>query len=131
MYSTHNEGNSVIAEIFIRTLKNKIYKYVTSVSKKMHADQLDDTVNKYSNTCHNTIKMKLVDVKSSTYTDSNKEINVKYSKFKVGVLLEYQNIKLVLQKSMLLLVLKTKKLLKHFTKKNYKKQIKKSLELKK
>ena len=97
----------------------------------MHADQLDDTVNKYSNTCHNTIKMKLVDVKSSTCTDSNKEINVKYSKFKVGVLLEYQNIKLVLQKSMLLLVLKAKKLLKHFTKKNYKKQIKKSLELKK
>ena len=131
MYSKHNEGNSVIAEIFIRTLKNKIYKYVTSVSKKMHVDQLDDTVNKYNNTCHNTIKMKLVDVKSSTYTDSNKEINVKYSKFKVGVLLEYQNIKLVLQKSMLLLVLKTKKLLKHFTQKNYKKQIKKSLELKK
>ena len=77
MYSTHNEGKSVIAERFIRTLKNKIYKYITLISKNAHIDKLDDTVNKYINTYHSTIKMKPVDVRSSTYIDSSKEINVK------------------------------------------------------
>ena len=56
MYSTHNERKSVTAETFIRTLKNKIYKYMTSVSKNVYIDQLDDRVNKYSNTYHHTIK---------------------------------------------------------------------------
>ena len=46
MYSTHNEGKSVIAERFIRTLKNKIYKYMTSVSKNVYIDKLDDIANK-------------------------------------------------------------------------------------
>ena len=62
MYSTHNEGRPVITERFIRTLKNKIYKYMTSVSKIMYIDKLDDIVNKYNNTYHSTIKMKHVDV---------------------------------------------------------------------
>ena len=84
MYSTHNEGKSVVAERFIRTLKNKIYKYMTSMSKNVYIDKLDDTVNKYHNTYHNTIKMKPVDVKSSTYIDSSKEINDEDVKFKVG-----------------------------------------------
>ena len=75
MYSTNNEGKSVIAERFIRTLKNKIYKYMTSISKNVYIDKLDDIVNKYNNTYHSTIKMKPVDVKSSTYIDSSKEIN--------------------------------------------------------
>ena len=44
MYSTHNEGKSVIAERFIKTLKNKIYKYMTSISKTMHVDKLNDIV---------------------------------------------------------------------------------------
>ena len=83
MYSTHNEGKSVIAERFIRTLKNKIYKYMTSISKNVYIDKLDDIVNKYNNTYHSTIKMKPVDVKSSTYIDSSKEINDKDPKFKV------------------------------------------------
>ena len=52
MYSTHNEGKSVVAERFIRTLKNKIYKYMTSISKNDYIDKLDDIVNKYNNTCH-------------------------------------------------------------------------------
>ena len=65
IYSTHNERKSVIAERFIRTLKNKIYKNMTSISKNVYIDKLDDIVNKYSNTYHNTIKMKLVDVKSN------------------------------------------------------------------
>ena len=77
MYSTHNEGKSVVAERFIRTLKNKIYKYMTSVSKNVYFDKLDDIVNKYNNIYHNTIKMTPVDVKSSTYIDSSKEINEK------------------------------------------------------
>ena len=77
MYSTHNEGKSVIAERFIRTLKNKIYKYITLISKNAHIDKLDDIVNKYINTYHSTIKMKPVDVESSTYIDSSQEINVK------------------------------------------------------
>ena len=67
MYSIHNEGKSVVAERFIRTLKNKIYKYMTSISKNVYIDKLDDIVNKYNNTYHRTIKMKPVDVKDSTY----------------------------------------------------------------
>ena len=66
MYSTHNERNSVIAERFIRILKNKIYKHMTSVSKNVYIDKLDDTANKYNNTFHSTIQMKPVDVKSNT-----------------------------------------------------------------
>ena len=72
MHSTHNEGKSVVAERFIRTLKNKIYKYMTSISKNVYVDKLDDIVNKYNNTYQRTIKMKPVDVKSSTYIDSSK-----------------------------------------------------------
>ena len=61
---------SVVAERFIRTLKNKIYIYITSVPKNVYTDKLDDIVNKYNNTYHNTIKMKPADVKSTTYIDS-------------------------------------------------------------
>ena len=66
MYSTHSEGSSVVAERFIKVLKNKIYKYMTSMLKNVYIDKLDDTVNKCSNTYHSAIKMKLVDVKSRT-----------------------------------------------------------------
>ena len=84
MYWTHNEGKSVAAEWFIKTLKNKIYKYKTQVSKNVHIDKLDDAVNKYNNTYQSTIKVKPVFVKSSTYSDSSKEINDKNPKFKIG-----------------------------------------------
>ena len=84
MYSAHNEGKSVIAERFIRTLKIKICKYMTSISKNVYIDKLDDIVNKYNNTYHSTIKMKPVDVKSNTNIDSSKEFNEKDSKFKIG-----------------------------------------------
>ena len=57
MYSTHNEGKSVVAERFIGTLQNKIYKYMTSVPKIAYIDKLDDIVNKYNNKYHSTIKM--------------------------------------------------------------------------
>ena len=59
MCSTHNDGKSVIAEIFNRTLKNKSYKDMTSVSKNAYIDKLDDIVKKHNNTNHSTIKMKL------------------------------------------------------------------------
>ena len=63
MYSTHNEGKFDIAERFIKTLKNKIYKYMTSISKNLYIDKLDDIINKYNNPYQRTIKMKPVDVK--------------------------------------------------------------------
>ena len=84
MYSTHNEGKSVIAERFIRTLKTKIYKYMTSVSKNEYVDKLDNIVDEYNNTCHRTIKMKPVDVKGNTYIDFEKEVNDEDPKFKIG-----------------------------------------------
>ena len=89
MFSIHNEGKSVVAERFIRTLKTKIYKYMSSISKNVYIDKLDDIVNEYNNTYHRTIKMKPVDVKDNTYIDSmelhsSKEVNDKDPKFKVG-----------------------------------------------
>ena len=86
MYSTNNEGKSVIAERFIRTLKNKIYKYMTSIStsKNVYIDKLDDIVKKYNNTYHKSIKMKPFDVKDNTYIGFKKEVNDKNPKFKVG-----------------------------------------------
>ena len=84
MYSIHNEEKSVVAERFIRTLKTKIYKYMTSVSKNVYIDKLDDIVDEYNNTYHRTIKMKPVDVKDNTYIDFEKEVNDKDPKFKVG-----------------------------------------------
>ena len=62
MYSTYNEGKSVVAERFIRTLKNKIFKHMTAISKNVYFDVLDDIVDKYDNTVHRTIKMKPLDV---------------------------------------------------------------------
>ena len=89
MYSINNEGKSVVAERFIRTLKNKIYKYMTSISKNVYIDKLGDIVDEYNNTYHRTIKMKPVDVKDNTYIDSmelnsKKEVNNNDPKFKVG-----------------------------------------------
>ena len=95
MNSTHNEGKSVIAERFIRTLKNKIYKYMTSISKNVFIDKLDDIGNKYNNTYHNTIKMRSVYVKSNTYFDYSRKINKRDPKFRVGdnaIISKYKNI---------------------------------------
>ena len=73
MYSTHNEGKFVVAERFIRTLKSKIYKYMTSISKNVYTDKLDDIVDEYNNTYHTTIKMKPIDVKDNTYINTDKK----------------------------------------------------------
>ena len=82
MYSTYNEGKSVVAERFIRTLKNKLYKHMTATGNNIYYDVLDDVVNKYNNTKHSTIKMKPIDVKNNkrVYIE---EHNEKDSKFKV------------------------------------------------
>ena len=84
MYSTNNEGKSVIAERFIRTLKNEIYKYMTAISKNVYIDKLDDIVKEYNNKYHTSIKMEPVDVKDNTYINVEKETNDKNPKFKVG-----------------------------------------------
>ena len=84
MYSLHNEGKSVVAERFIRILKTKIYKYMTTILKNVYIDRLDDIVNEYNNTCHRTIKMKPVDVKDNAFIDFLKKLNNKDPKFNVG-----------------------------------------------
>ena len=83
-YSTHNEENSVVAGRFISSLKNKIHKYMTSISKKVYIDKLADIVKEHNNTYYTTIKLKPVDVKSSTYIDFNKENNEEDPKLEVG-----------------------------------------------
>ena len=84
MYSTQNEGKPVVGERLIRTLKNKICKYRTSVPKNVCIDKLDNIVNKYNNTYYSTIKIKPIDVKSNTYIESSKEINNKNPEFEIG-----------------------------------------------
>ena len=83
MYLIHNEGKSVFTERFIRNLKKKNYKYMTSTSKNVYIDKLDNIVNKCNNT-YSTIEMKPVDVKSKTYIDSSKKANNKDPKIKFG-----------------------------------------------
>ena len=84
MYSTYNEGKSVVAERFIRTLQNKIFKHMAAISKNVYSDVLDDIVNKYNKTIHRTIKMKPIDVTDDSYSEYNEDFNKKYPKFKVG-----------------------------------------------
>ena len=84
MYSTYNEGKSVVGDRFIRTLKNKVFKYMTAISKNVYFDMLDDIVDKYNNTVHKTIKMKPIDVTDDSYAEYNEDFNKKDSKFKVG-----------------------------------------------
>ena len=84
MYSSHNEEKSVIAQQFIRTLKNKIYKCIISISTNMYVGKLDDIVNKRNNTYQSSVKMKLADVKLNSYIKSSKEINDKDPKFQIG-----------------------------------------------
>ena len=82
--STHNKGKSVVAERFIRTLKNKIYKHMASVSESLYIDKLDDIINEYNNTYHKTTKMNPIDVKANAYIDSIKKDDGKHPQFQVG-----------------------------------------------
>ena len=84
MYSTSNDGKSGVAERFIWTIKNKIYKYMTSISKNVYIDKLEDMVNEYNNTHHRTIKMKPINVKDNAYINIGKEVNDNDPKYIVG-----------------------------------------------
>ena len=85
MCSIHNEGKSVVAGRFIRTLKKKIYNHMTAVSKNVYIDKLDDIVNEQNNIFHKTINMKPVDVKNDAYIDSSKEVNDKILNLKLVI----------------------------------------------
>ena len=85
MYSTHNEGKYVVAERFIRTLKSKIYKYMTSISKDVYIDKLHDIVDEYNNTYHTAIKMKPIDVKDNTYINTSKKLIIKILNLKLVI----------------------------------------------
>ena len=148
MYSTHNKEKFVVAEIFIRTLKNKIYKYMASIPKNEYIGKFNDIINKYNDTYNSTIKMKPVDLKSSTYIKTNKEINDKDPKFKIGDIVRISKLKNIFVKGnvlnwseevfgllkklktlysryMLVVILKTKKLLECLTRMNCKEKSKK------
>ena len=84
MYSTFNKGKSVVAERFIRTFKNKIYKHMTAISKNVYADVLDDFVNKYNDTVDKAIKMKPIDITNDSFAEYNEESNKKDPEFKIG-----------------------------------------------
>ena len=86
MYSTHNEGKSVADERFIRTLKTKVYKYMTSISKNVYIDKLDDIVNEYNNTYLRTIMIKPADVKDNAYIDFEKEVIDKDPNLKLAIM---------------------------------------------
>ena len=95
MYSTYNEGKSVAAERFVRTLKNKIFKHMTAISKNIYFDVLDDIVNKNNNTIHRIVKIKPIDDTDYSYAKYNEDFNKKDPKFKVGDLVritKYKNI---------------------------------------
>ena len=106
MYSTCNQGKSVVAERFITTLKNKIFKHMAAISKNVYFNVLGDIVNKQNNTVHRTIKMKPIDVIDDSYVEYNETSNKKDPKFKVGSMLEFQSIKIFLLKDMLQIGLK-------------------------
>ena len=89
MYSTYNEGKSVVAERFIKTIRNKFFKNMTAISKNVYFDVLDDIVEKYNNAVHRTIKTKPMDVTDDSYSEYKKDVNKKDfnkkdPKFKVG-----------------------------------------------
>ena len=114
MYSTHNEGKSVVAERFIRRLKSKIYKYMTSISKNVYIDKLDDIVYEYNNTYRTTIKMKPIDLKDNTYINTSKKLIIKILNLKLVIVSEYQNTKKFLLKGICLIGVKKYLLLKKF-----------------
>ena len=106
IYSTHIEGKSVVAERFIKTLKNKAYKYMTSISKNVYIHKLDDIVIEYRNTYQRAIEMKLIDVKNNTCISFVKEINDKDPRFKVGDHVRISKYKNILLKDILQIGLK-------------------------
>ena len=101
MNSTFNEGKSIVAERFIRTLKNKIFKLMAAISKSVYFDVLDNIVNKCNNTVHRNIKIKPIGVTSDSYAEHNKDSNEKELYLKLVIVSEYQNTKTFLLKDTL------------------------------
>ena len=95
------KGILLLLNLFIRTLKNKIYKYMFSISKNTYIDKLDDILIEYKNTYHKAIKTKPVDVKSDSYAEYNKKSNKNIPNLKLVIMLEYQNTKTFLLKEIL------------------------------
>ena len=77
IYSTYNEGKSVVAERFIRTLKNKSFKHMTAIPQNIYFDVLNDIVDKYNKTVHKTIKMKPIEVTDDYYAEYNEDLSNK------------------------------------------------------
>ena len=98
VHSTCNWGKFVVAERFIQTLKNKIFKHMATISKSVYFDVLDDIVIKYNNTVHRTIKMKPGDVRSGSYAEYDEDFNEKDPKFKVGDLIRISKFKNIFAK---------------------------------
>ena len=96
MYSTCNEGKSVVAERFVKTLKNKIYKHMTSISENVFFNVLDDIFDKYNNTHHSSIKMKPKDVTDRIFVEYTEESNKKDPKFRIGDPSRFPSIKIFL-----------------------------------
>ena len=150
MYSTYNEGKSVVAERFIWTLKNKIFKQKAAISKNVYFDILDNIVNKYSNTVHSAIRMNRLMLQMILMLNTIKIKIKKILNLKLAIMLEFQNTKTFLLKDtfqigqkkflllvklkmqflglMLLVTWMVKKLLEVFMKKNCKKLVKKNSE---
>ena len=98
MYSTFNEGKSVVAERFIRKLKNKLYKHMTATGKNVCYDVLDDVVNEYNNTKHNTIKMKPKDVRNDNKSVNIDEHNEESARYNLGDRVRISNFKNIFAK---------------------------------
>ena len=101
MYSTYNEGKSVVAERFIRTLKNKIFKQKAAISKNVYFDILDNIVNKYSNTVHSAIRMNRLMLQMILMLNTIKIKIKKILNLKLAIMLEFQNTKISLLKDTL------------------------------
>ena len=106
MYSTYNEEKFAVGERFIRTLKNKIFKHMTTIPNNVSFDVLDDIVDKYNNTVHRTIKMKAIDITSDSYAKYNEDLIKKTLNLKSMILSEYQKTKTFLLKDILKIGLK-------------------------
>ena len=102
IYSTYNEGKSAATERFIRTLKNKIFKHMTTISKSVYFDVLDNIVDRYNNTVHRTIKIKPIKVTDDYYAEYNEDpSNKKVLNLKLATMLELLNVKTFLLKDIL------------------------------
>ena len=106
MYSTFNEGKSVVSERFIKTLKNKIYKHMAAIGKNVYIDDLDDIVKKYNNTVHSSIKMNLKMLLMILLLNILKKQIRKVLNLKWVIMLEFQSIKILLLKVIHLIGLK-------------------------